>query len=119
MSKTETENQAVDNVLDYVPLPAARWEMGDDQLIHLLVPKFTNRWLKKYILPRVKHPDVRIHLDDFGTWVWGHMDGTRTLLEIGRAMEAEYGESVKPVYERLGLFVNMLAQRGLVTLQKP
>ena len=47
---------------------------------------------------------MRIQLDDRGSYVWQVMDGSRTIEEIGRLMDAEFGERAAPVYERLIFF---------------
>ncbi len=115
----KARESSIDNVFDYIAEPAVRWQIGREEKVDLLIPKFTNRWMKKVFGSLVRNPDIHIHLDDFGSFIWQQLDGRRTLPEIGRALEAKFGASVQPVYERLGLFVNMLAQRKFITLRKP
>ena len=75
--------------------------------IFLLEPRFRNRFFSKHVLPRMKHPYVKIALDEFGTYVWKRINGRKTVYEIGEELTSEFGSQVEPVYQRLGLFVNM------------
>lgn len=120
MAKSGAPQQelAGENLLDYSPRPAVRFVIEADGLVTLKVAKFTSRWLQRYLLPRLKQPDIAIHLDTFGSWVWRKLDGQATVREIGQSLEAEFGEGVQPVYARLGLFINGLVQRNFVTLTK-
>ncbi|HHU48980.1 MAG: PqqD family protein [Caldicoprobacterales bacterium] len=58
---------------------------------------------------------MRIQLDDRGSYVWQVMDGSRTIEEIGRLMDAEFGERAAPVYERLIFFLRILKNNGLIS----
>lgn len=120
MAKSDAPQQdmAGENLLDYSPRPAVHFEIDEEGLVTLKVAKFTSRWLQRYLLPRLKQPDIAIHLDTFGSWVWRRLDGQASVRDIGRALESEFGEGVQPVYARLGLFINSLAQRNYVTLTK-
>lgn len=105
------------NVLEMIPTHQIDFEERDGT-IYLLEPRFRNRIFLKYVLPRMKHPYVKIALDEFGTYVWKRINGHKTVYEIGNELKSEYGTKVEPVYERLGLFVNMLAQRQFVSLRQ-
>ena len=85
----------------------------------LQLPKFNNRFLQARLQSRMKHPFISIRLDVFGTWVWEKMDGNQTVFEIGESLSAEFGDAVEPVFERLGLFINLLARRRFIQLAKP
>jgi hypothetical protein len=103
------------NVMEMIPTHRAKFEKKDGVII-LLAPKFKNIFFVKHIMPRMKQPNYKIQLDAFGTSVWNLIDGEKSVFEIAKELKTEYGESVEPVYERLGLFVNMLAQRHFITL---
>ena len=42
-----------------------------------------------------------IDLDEFGSFVWRQIDGTRTIYEIGQRIREEFGDRAEPLYERL------------------
>ena len=43
-----------------------------------------------------------------GSFVWPHLDGDKDILEIGKLVEAEFGEKANPLYERLAMFFRIL-----------
>lgn len=100
-----------------VPVHRVAYREVDGKII-LLDPKFKNHFLKKHLLPRMKNPYMKIHLDEFGSWVWKHINNKNTVFKIGDILKEEYGKDVEPVYERLGLFINMLAQRCFISINK-
>jgi len=112
MKKT---NSKAPNVIEMIPTHNVQFEIKDD-IIVILAPKFKNKILIKYVMHRMKQPNYRVHLDAFGSRVWNLINGEKTVFEIGGALKTEFGESIDPVYERLGLFMNMLAQRKFITL---
>ncbi len=104
------------NVLEMVPRHAIDFIEQDDRVI-ILLPKFKSNILKKHLLPRMKSPHNKIHLDEFGTFIWKYIDGKRQVKDIAPLLREEFGKDIEPVYERLGMFINMLAQRKLIELQ--
>jgi hypothetical protein len=59
-------------------------------------------------MARMKRPFFRLNLDEIGSFVWAHCDGKTDVDEIGRKLEDRFGEKVKPVQGRLGLFFERL-----------
>ena len=107
MKNNELEKQ--DNLLLYVPAHSREWEINrETNLVIIKKSKFQNKYLKKYLLPRMARPDFRIKLDAFGSFVWKQMDGRLSVQEIGDKLKEEFGESIEPVYERLGIFIQTL-----------
>ena len=54
--------------------------------------------------PKVTH----IHLDETGSFVWPLLDGEKTIIELGKDVEAEFGEKANPLYERLAKYFQIL-----------
>lgn len=63
--------------------------------------RIAQKILKK---PKVTH----IHLDETGSFVWPLLDGEKTIIELGKDVEAEFGEKVNPLYERLAKYFQIL-----------
>jgi len=83
MNKEKKRNQENDiNLMDVVPVTIVESVTTDDGLVTLLRPKFRNKFLKTYLLPRMKNPNYKINLDEFGSFVWQQCDGERTVLNI-------------------------------------
>lgn len=66
-------------------------------LFHLLAQKL----LKK---PKISY----IHLDETGSFIWPLLDGEKTILELGEAVEEHFGEKAQPLYERLAKYIQIL-----------
>ena len=63
--------------------------------------RIAQKILKK---PKVTH----IHLDETGSFVWPLLDGEKTIIELGKDVEAEFGEKANPLYERLTKYFQIL-----------
>ncbi len=96
------------NLLDLIPVQNVTSEVNADGYRVLLKPKFSSRLVVKYLVPRMRHPNYRITLDEFGTAVWNYCDGTRTVGEIAVCLKKDFGDKIEPVYERLGIFIRTL-----------
>lgn len=70
-----------------------------------------NRIMQKLI----KKPKISyIHLDETGSFVWPLMDGERDILEIGKLVEAHFGEKANPLYERLAQYFKTLESYNFI-----
>ncbi len=56
----------------------------------------------KFRIPEYK----KTSLDEYGSCVFLLIDGKKTVKDIGESLEVKFGDKVKPLYERLLLFVN-------------
>ena len=63
--------------------------------------RIAQKILKK---PKVTH----IHLDKTGSFVWPLLDGEKIIIELGKDVEAEFGEKANPLYERLAKYFQIL-----------
>ena len=48
----------------------------------------------------------RVKLDKYGSFIFLQIDGRKTVEEIGKSLEHEYGEKTHPLYERLLMYLN-------------
>ncbi len=58
-----------------------------------------------------------IHLEEFGSFIWPLIDGKKNIIEIGKEVEAHFGEKANPLYERLATYFQMLESYGFVDLK--
>ena len=107
------------NLLDLQPERSMNFETHEDETVTILVPKFNGKILGKYLQPRLKHPYMHIHLDDFGSFVWNMCDGKTTVRQIGDGLRTKFGESVEPVNERLALFIRQLESSSYIKILWP
>ena len=56
-----------------------------------------------------KKPKISyIHLDKTGSFVWPLIDGKKDIIELGKEVDAHFGEEAHPLYERLAQFFHVL-----------
>jgi len=84
----------------------------------LLVPRFRQGLLARFLQPRLKNPYIRVTLDRLGTFVWERCDGTKTIGEIADEMKVCFGEDAKDAEQRIITFLNTLYRGRLVRFWK-
>ncbi|MFH0990972.1 MAG: PqqD family protein [bacterium] len=112
MKKKKTEV----NLLDLKPIQNVKWEVGDNGNAVLLIPKFKNGMLAKYVTPKLKRPNFRVKLDDFGSFVWNQCDGNNTVADIAASLRRVHGASAEPAEERIGAFIRKLEDGHLIMI---
>jgi len=105
------------NLLDVTATRNREWEQTEDGRVIILQPKFTNKWLVAWLMPRMHRPHFRIKLDEFGSWVWLECDGQRTVQEIATSLKTKFGERTEPVCDRLGQFINRLVHYQFLLIE--
>lgn len=104
------------NLLDMKPHRLVEWETADDGSVTVLVPKFRNPILVRWVLPRLAHPHVRVKLDAVGSVIWNQCDGAMTVSQIAGVLQQQFGASVEPVGERIGSFLRHLERGDLLRI---
>lgn len=99
-----------DNFLNYIPMrnPHFTWRCkSENNRIEVSVPNtgFFNRIAQLFFhRPKVS----RIELDDIGSFLWQQIDGTHTVGQLADALQAEFGEQVQPLYDRIVQYLRTL-----------
>lgn len=106
------------NLLELTPITLHKSEISDDGMVNILVPKFKNQFAVKFIVPRLKAPDIKIKLDEFGSETWRNMDGKKNVSVIGDKLVEKFGDRINPVYERLSKFLTMLYEQRMITYRE-
>lgn len=103
------------NYLDYIPKHNSLYQYNfNDQNhveIHVLNKGLYNR-IAQIFFKRPKYS--QIELDDFGSFVWECINGTRTVYEIGLHVKKHFGEKAEPLYERLSRFLMTLQKNSFI-----
>ncbi len=97
------------NYLERIPArpTSLKWAVGDDGIVTLEVENsgWVNRVAQKlFHRPRVSY----IHLDKLGSYIWPLLDGEKDIVELGKLVDAEFGEEAHPLYERLARYFQIL-----------
>lgn len=104
---------------DVVAKHAIDWEEGPDGGAVLLVPRFRKGPLARWLQPKLKRPNMRVKLDEIGSFAWRRMDGETPFGAIAGAMREHFGEKVEPAEERLEKFYTILCRDKFVELYRP
>ena len=101
-----------------IPERIINWEIHPEtNFVIIKKPKFKNFLLKKYLLPRLRKQNYTVNLDKIGSFVWMNIDGKVNFGDIAEKMRKEFGESVEPVDDRLGQFINSLRKYDFITFK--
>lgn len=96
------------NLYDLIPQKKYNFEVNSENLVTILIPKFSNKFLVQHLMPRLRHPYIKIKLDEIGSAVWLEIDGKKTIGEIASILETKFGEKIQPIDERLSKFFAQL-----------
>jgi hypothetical protein len=119
MSRLRPEDPGAARLLDLVPVPLVEWESSGEEKVVLLVPKFRQRHLAKYLLPLLAKPKIRVHLDDNGSAVWAMFDGAASVGEISRRAQARFGGDESDWADRVTRFVRRLEKERFIGFAPP
>ncbi len=97
------------NYLEKIPMRPGhiKWSTGENGIVTLDIENtgFMNRVAQKlFRKPKVSH----IHLDEMGSFVWPLLDGEKNIVELGQAVDAQFGDKASPLYERLAKYFQIL-----------
>jgi len=106
------------NLLELTPRRRRPYEERGGGRVAVLLPRYGEGRVGKLLERFFQRGPVKLELDEVGTAAWLLCDGGHTVQEIGELLRERFGERVEPVYDRLGIFVEQLARRGLVELGK-
>lgn len=62
-----------------------------------------------------KKPKISyVHLDEMGSFIWPLLDGKKTVGDLGKDVEERFGDSAKPIYERLAKYMMILESYNFI-----
>jgi hypothetical protein len=105
------------NLYDLRPVRSVPWESAGDGNVVLRAPKFRARLMVRFLVPRLKRPDVAVHLDETGSAVWRACDGKTTVLEVAGTVYAQLGGDRDALDARVAEFIRRLDREGLMRLE--
>jgi hypothetical protein len=70
-------------------------------------------------VPRLAQPDLRVHPDPVGSFVWAQCDGTATIREIGARVAARFGGDADARRRDVVRFVRKLVREESLSFQPP
>ncbi len=106
------------NALDLTPIKNYSDEQDESGLITILIPKFKNTLLKKYLSPKLKNDHFRVKLDKFGSAVWFNIDNESNVYQIIKNIKAKFGDELQEETERITKFLFQLYHKGFITFKE-
>lgn len=109
------------NLLDLTPIRLRDFTLHKNRRggdITVLVPKFGTGKIGNWLRKRLKNPDYRVHLDNFGSHVWQLCNGENRVRNIGTSLQEKFGDTIEPVYDRLALFLTQLEKSKLIAFRE-
>lgn len=107
------------NLYELCPVPAVPFEVGGDELVTLLVPRFEGRRLTALLGRLLRRPDIRVRLDSLGSFVWQQCDGKATVVDIAARAAAKFGGDAEAMLHRTGAFFAKLTGERVVAMRQP
>lgn len=106
-----------DNVLLYIPKIKHRdWEIKNKEVYLVFYHK---KLIERFIGVLFKKPLVTdIKLDEVGSFIWKHIDGKKTVLELGEKLKSHFGEKCEPIYNRLIMYLKYLNRMGWIAFER-
>jgi hypothetical protein len=102
------------NLLDFVPERTKSFRNEANGLVTVLVPRFGDSSVGRFVQGFLGRPPVSLRLDEVGTAVWLLCDGRRSVYEIGGCLQEKFGDRIEPVYERLAFFLRRMRKAGII-----
>ncbi|MBE0664062.1 MAG: PqqD family protein [Bacteroidales bacterium] len=106
------------NYLDLVPVRRQSYETGEDGLVTLLVPKFSNKSLSNFLVPKTKSDHFRIKFDELGSATWQAIDGKLNVGQLCQKLSDSLGEKIFPAEERVPKFLTLMYEQRYITFQE-
>jgi len=107
------------NYLELTPFRLFSHKENPDGLIDILVPRFTDPLLGRYLQPKLKkRPYINANLDELGTATWLKIDGENKVGDIILKLDTELGEKISPAQQRITLFLSYLHRNGFINFKE-
>ncbi len=106
------------NYLDLTPIHKIDYKVDENEIVIILIPKFSSKFSLKYIIPKLKNPYINLKLDELGSAAWLEIDGNKKVNEIANKLTQKFGEKIQPVEERLTKFLTQLYEHKFITFKE-
>ena len=111
MIKKQTMKQ---NLFDLIPEISEHITTENEGGLSVITfPRFRNKFMQKYFVPKTKSAMIRVRLDEHGSAVWNLIDGKRTVEKIAEILADLFQQEENYEY-RIASFVSQLYQQGFV-----
>jgi hypothetical protein len=106
------------NFLDLTPVRIINEEIDSDNIVTLLIPKFTSNFGIKYLQPKIKSPYIKMKLDELGSASWQAIDSKKKVSELIEELEVKFGKKIEPAAERFTKFLTILYDQKIIAYKE-
>ncbi|HRY32935.1 MAG TPA: PqqD family protein [Bacteroidales bacterium] len=96
------------NYLTLTPYARVGHRMNQENMVELLIPRFSSPFLQKVLMRATNHKHIRIRLDLHGSETWKRIDGNSTVSDICSALSEQPGLNMNFVEDRVTRFLTKL-----------
>lgn len=108
------DNKVSPNYLDFIPVYAKglKYEAVDGKVTIFQENKGLFNRIAQILW---KKPKVsQIHLDEMGNFIWPHINGENSIMDIAVLIKEEFGEKAEPLYNRVVEYFKILVSCGFI-----
>jgi hypothetical protein len=113
------KNKQKKNYLDLIPRKNSAYTLDRHSslvILHMTHTSFFHRLTQKFFN---RSPLSYIKLDVYGSFLWHHINGRRTIGEIASCLKEHFGEEVEPLYNRLVYYMQILYNNHFIQWVQP
>lgn len=103
------------NALELIPVRLHEHETDSNSQVTILIPKFKKKFIVKYFVPMMKSPNIKLKLDEFGSFVWLNIDGKSSVGTIAKKMVERFGDRIPEVDDRISKYMTQLYEQRFIT----
>ncbi len=103
------------NYLTFIPIKSKKikYKVKSNGNVQLIVPR--DSLIEKIAIKLFFAPEnLKIDLDEIGSFIWSNIDGNNNIYQIGKLVEENFGEKAEPLYERLVQYINILKSNDFI-----
>ena len=104
--------------MDWIPIRIIRWEENSEGRVTLLKRKFRHAWLIRLVQKMGKEPDLKIHLDEYGSLVWLACDGKRSVWQICQILQEHIKTKDDSMPQRTLRFLQSLLGQSCIRFEE-
>ncbi len=105
------------NAYDLIPIRRCEHTLEENGLVTILVPKFRNEKIAKFMLGR-RGKYIFIHLDETGTFVWLAIDGISSIHALSEKLQLHFEETLEQAGSRVNKFMSRLYEERYITFKQ-
>jgi hypothetical protein len=109
------------NALDLIPVLLVKYNLVDKNQIKLIVPRFQNKLLKRFIIGKKLKPEFNVTLDEIGSSVCLAMNSQKNIEKIITEVKKNFepdGSALNDFENRTIAFIARLYQEGFITFNQ-